>query len=145
MPDDDDKTVLMVDDDAEDCMLATEAFRESGVKAAFSCVGNVVELTNYLSEYLAARGARRLPDLILLDLNMPKKDGRAALVEIKSAPALQHIPIVILTTSQEQKDIAFTVKNGAESFITKPATFDEWVEIMRSLAEGWLERQADES
>ena len=50
-----------------------------------------------------------------------------------------------MTTSQEQKDIAFTVKNGAESFITKPATFDEWVEIMRSLAEGWLERQADES
>ncbi len=145
MPDDDDKTVLMADDDAEDCMLATEAFVESGAKAAFSCVENGVDLMNYLSGRLARRGVRGLPNLILLDLNMPKKDGRAALVEIKSEPALQHIPIIILTTSQEKKDIAFTMKNGADSFITKPATFDEWVAVMRSLAESWLEMQSGES
>ena len=76
--------------------------------------------------------------LILIDMNMSRKDGRKALVEIKSEPALQHIPIVILTSSEEQQDVDFTMKAGAESFITKPATFDEWVEMMKSLAESWL-------
>ena len=76
---------------------------------------------------------------------MPRKDGREALIEIKAEPALQHIPIVILTTSQDENDIAFTMKAGAESFITKPATFDEWVEMMKSLAESWLIRRSDES
>ena len=133
------KTVLMADDDAEDCMLAAEAFAESGAKAAFSCVLNGVELMDHLKEHSRSE-AKRLPDLILLDLNMPQKDGRQALIEIKSEPALQHIPIVILTTSEVQKDKDLTLKGGAESFITKPATFDEWVEMMKSLAESWLQR-----
>ena len=131
------KTVLMADDDAEDCWLATESFAESGATAAFSCVLDGIELMNYLTEHSRVE-AKRLPDLILLDLNMPQKDGREALIEIKSEPALQHIPIVILTTSEEQEDVDLTLKAGAESFITKPATFDEWVEMMRSLAERWL-------
>ncbi len=131
------KTVLMADDDEEDCMVAAHAFAESGAKAAFSCVENGMELTDYLSEHTRSE-AKRLPDLILLDLNMPRKDGRQALIEIKSEPALQHIRIVILTTSEAQRDIEFTMKAGAESFITKPATFDEWVEMMKSLAERWL-------
>jgi CheY-like chemotaxis protein len=87
---------------------------------------------NYLLER-ARSNPGELPQLILLDLNMPRKDGREALVEIKADPALQNIPIIILTTSQNEKDIAFTMKEGAESFITKPATFDEWVKIMKSL------------
>jgi CheY-like chemotaxis protein len=131
------KTVLMADDDPEDCWLAIESFAESGAKAAFSCVLDGIELMNYLTEHSRVE-AKRLPDLILLDLNMPQKDGREALIEIKSEPALQHIPIVILTTSEEQEDVDLTLKAGAESFITKPATFDEWVEMMRSLAERWL-------
>ena len=94
-------------------------------------------LMDYLSEYSRSE-TKRLPDLILLDLNMPRKDGRQALVEIKSDPAFQHIPIVILTTSKEQRDVDLTMKSGAESFITKPADFDDWVEMMRSLAESWL-------
>ena len=94
----------MADDDAEDCMLAAHAFAESGAKAAFSCVENGMELMDYLSEHSRSE-AKRLPDLILLDLNMPRKDGRQALIEIKSEPALQHIPIVILTTSKAQRDI----------------------------------------
>jgi len=69
---------------------------------------------------------------------MPRKDGREAIIEIKAEPALKHIPIVILTTSKEEKDVAFSLKAGATAFITKPATFDEWVEIMKSLAESWL-------
>jgi CheY-like chemotaxis protein len=131
------KKVLMADDDEEDCFLATEAFAESEAKAAFFCVKDGVELMDYLSEQ--SRSAHRLPDLILLDLNMPRKDGREALKEIKSDPVLKDIPVVILTTSREEKDIEFTKKAGAESYVTKPDTFDEWVEKMKSLAKCWLE------
>ena len=127
----------MADDDAEDCLLATEAFAESGATAAFSCVGDGVELMDYLAKR-SRSDAKSLPALILLDLNMPRKDGRKALIEIKSDPDLQHIPILILTTSSEEKDVTFSMKAGAKSFITKPADFDEWVEIMKSLAEKWL-------
>ncbi len=131
------KTVLMADDDTEDCWLATEAFAESGAKAAFSCVLDGIELMNHLKEHSRSE-AKRLPDLILLDLNMPRKNGWQALIEIKAESALQHIPIVILTSSQERADVDSTLKAGAKSFITKPATFDEWVEMMRSLADSWL-------
>lgn len=125
------KMVLMADDDADDCMLAREAFMESGAQATFSCVEDGMELMEYLSLHSG-------PSLILLDLNMPRKDGRAALVEIKSQPLLRSIPVVILTTSREQRDIDFTIRAGADSFITKPASFDKWVEMMKSLAQTWL-------
>jgi len=137
LPDSNHKTVLMADDDEEDCMLARDAFAESGAKVAFSSVADGIELIDYLSER-SRSAANRLPDLILLDMNMPRKDGRQALVEIKSEPALRHIPIVILTSADEQEDVDFTMKARAESFITKPATFDEWVEIMKSLVRSWL-------
>ena len=127
----------MVDDDTEDCWLANEAFAESGAKVAFSSVMDGIELMDYLSEHSRSE-AKRLPDLILLDLSMPLKDGLKALIEIKSDPALQHIPIVILTTSADQEEADATMKAGAESFITKPASSDDWVEMMRSLAESWL-------
>jgi CheY-like chemotaxis protein len=133
-------TVLMADDDEEDCFLAIEAFEASGAEATFSCVKDGIELIEYLTGR-SGSGANSLPDLILLDLNMPRKDGREALLEIKSEPALQKIPIVILTTSKEERDIAFTIRAGADSFITKPATFNEWVEIMKSLAGRWLSGQ----
>lgn len=133
------QAVLMADDDEEDCFLAKEAFSESGVNATFSCVQDGMELMEYLSE-LSRSEANGLPDLILLDLNMPRKDGREALLAIKADPVLQHIPVVILTTSQEEKDISFSMKAGAKSFITKPATFEEWGGIMKSLAKLWLER-----
>lgn len=127
-------SVLMADDDEEDCFLAKEAFSETGAKASFSCVEDGVELIDYLSERTRSNLAG-LPNLILLDLNMPRKDGRQALLEIKAEPALRHIPIVILTTSQEERDVSFTMNAGAHSFITKPVSFDEWVEIMQSLTE----------
>ncbi len=127
----------MADDDEEDCFLAKEAIEASGAMADFSCIEDGIELMDYLSERSRSKPGE-LPDLILLDLNMPRKDGREALLEIKAEPTLQHIPIVILTTSQEEKDVSFSMGAGANSFITKPATFDEWVEIMRSLAKRWL-------
>ena len=131
------RKVLMADDDEEDCFLAKEALSESGVKAIFSCVEDGFELIEYLSGH-SRSDQDGLPDLILLDLNMPRKDGREALMEIKSDPTLKNIPVVILTTSGEKKDIKFTMKAGANSFITKPETFNEWVEMMKSLAESWL-------
>ncbi|MGC8492990.1 MAG: response regulator [Syntrophobacteraceae bacterium] len=133
----DNKAVVMADDDADDCMLAKEAFTESGARALFFCVEDGMELLDYLAR-LCASGKNGLPALILLDLNMPRKDGRAALVEIKSQPLLKSIPIVILTTSGEQRDIEFTARAGADSFITKPESFDKWIEMMKSLAKTWL-------
>ena len=136
--------VLMADDDEEDCLLAAEAFAKSGAKADFFCVLDGIELMQRLSARYISETVE-LPDLILLDLNMPRKDGRQALLEIKADPVFQHIPIVILTTSKEEMDIAFSMKAGAESFVTKPAVFEDWVEIMKSLAGSWLVMCSDQS
>jgi CheY-like chemotaxis protein len=124
--------VVMADDDDDDCLLAKDAFEESGVEGVLLCVEDGLELLGFLSR------SDLLPALILLDLNMPRKDGRQALKEIKAIPALQNIPIVVFTTSREASDVAHTRELGANSFITKPATFTEWVEMMRTLADGWF-------
>jgi CheY-like chemotaxis protein len=131
------KYVLMADDDQEDCLLATEALSESGAQVNIAFVEDGIELIEYLLDRVQARDSR-LPGLILLDLNMPRKDGREALAEIKGEPALKDIPIVIFTTSEDARDIELTMKGGAESFLTKPDSFDEWVKIMKSLTEKWL-------
>jgi CheY-like chemotaxis protein len=130
-------TVLMADDDDDDCNLAKEAFLICCPQTAVYCVLDGMELMDYLSEHSRSESTG-LPQLILLDLNMPRKDGRQVLLEIKAIPILRDIPIVIFTTSSEEKDITFTLKSGAELFVTKPASFDEWVNIMNSLAEHWL-------
>jgi len=130
------KTVLMADDDAEDCWLATEAFGESGAKATFCCVLDGIELMEYLSEPSRSE-AKGLPSLILLDLNMPRKNGAEVMIEIRSEPALHKIPIVVLTTSNKE-DVPLAISQMADGFITKPATFDEWIAVMKSLAEQWL-------
>jgi CheY-like chemotaxis protein len=124
--------VLMADDDDDDCMLAKDAFDESGVNGALRCVENGLELMDYLFS------SNPRPVLILLDLNMPQKDGRQALKEIKAIPALQSIPIVVLTTSQEERDVFYCREMGANSFVTKPASFTEWIKIMKSLANYWI-------
>jgi CheY-like chemotaxis protein len=122
----------MADDDDDDCILAKDAFKESGANGAIHCVENGIELMDYL------HGSGRPPALILLDLNMPRKDGRQALREIKSFPALQTIPVVVLTTSREEKDVAYCREMGANSFITKPTAFSEWVKMMKSLTDRYL-------
>jgi CheY-like chemotaxis protein len=124
--------VLMADDDEDDCTLARNAFRESGARGVIRCLENGMELMDYLSH------SNPVPGLIMLDLNMPIKDGRQALKEINSTPAFRHIPVVVFTTSRENKDIAYSVEMGAQLFITKPNTFGEWVSIMKSLADRWL-------
>ena len=138
MVSEDQRTILMADDDEEDCFLAKEALEASGVMAVLSTVEDGIQMMDYLLRNSPSK-TNKLPNLILLDLNMPRKDGREALVEIKAEPTLKNIPIVILTTSQEEEDISFSMKAGADLFMTKPATFEEWVEMMKSFADRWLD------
>lgn len=132
-------TILMADDDADDRMLTAEAMRESRLGDSFRFVEDGEELMDYLTHsgaYATADAPR--PGLILLDLNMPRKDGRQALHEIKSNPELRRIPVVILTTSKAAEDVLRSYDLGANSFITKPVTFDGLVDIVRTLGHYWF-------
>lgn len=134
-------TILLADDDPDDRMLAQDALRESRLLNPLVTVDNGEQLMDYLfrrGNYSNLAGAP-LPGLILLDLNMPKKDGREALKEIKSEPSLRHIPIVILTTSKAEEDIYRTYDLGVNSFITKPVSFDSLVDLMKGLGKYWFE------
>jgi CheY-like chemotaxis protein len=134
-------TILLADDDADDRMLAREALAESRLANHLEWV----EDGQQLMDYLCRRGQWESPEkspwpgLILLDLNMPRKDGREVLREIKSDPNLRHIPIVVLTTSKAEEDIFRTYDLGVNSFITKPVTFEGLVAVMRALGRYWFE------
>ena len=129
--------ILVADDDADDRFLIKEAFEESSLANTLDFVEDGVELMDYLKSFCA--GDKVLPGLILLDLNMPKKDGREALKEIKTDPQLRTIPVVVLTTSKAEEDIFRTYDLGVNSFITKPVTFEGLVEIIQSLSNYWLQ------
>lgn len=134
-------TILMADDDEDDCMLAREALAESRLANNLYLVRDGEELMDYLyqrGKYADLNLAPR-PGLILLDLNMPKKDGREALREIKADPQLKHIPVVVLTTSKAEEDIYRSYELGANSYITKPVTFASLVEVMKTLGKYWFE------
>jgi CheY-like chemotaxis protein len=133
-------SILMADDDADDRMMVKEALEEAHLINPLHFVEDGEELLNYLyrrGRYSGPDQALR-PGLILLDLNMPKKDGREALREIKRDPKLRHIPIVVLTTSRAEEDIFRTYDLGVNSFITKPVTFAGLVEVMKSLTTYWF-------
>ena len=133
--------ILMADDDADDRMLTKEALEESRVLNDLRFVEDGEELMDYLArrgEYTDPESSPR-PGLILLDLNMPKKDGREALREIKENAEFRRIPIVVMTTSQAEEDIFRSYDLGASSFITKPVTFDRLVELMKTLGDYWVE------
>jgi CheY-like chemotaxis protein len=134
-------SILLADDDDEDLQLTLEALRESRL-------GNDMRITRdgeELMDYLQRRGKYSdpsdapTPGLILLDLNMPKKDGREALAEIKSDPTLRKIPVIVLTTSKAEEDIFRTYDLGVNSFITKPVTFAGLAEAMKVIAQYWFE------
>lgn len=134
-------TILMADDDEDDRLLAKDAFQESQVANDMYFVEDGVELLEYLrreGKYVDSALAPK-PDLILLDLNMPRKDGREALQEIKADRLLRHIPIVILTTSQAEEDILASYDFGASSFISKPVTFEGLVAVIKKLGEYWVQ------
>jgi CheY-like chemotaxis protein len=133
-------TILMADDDREDQMLARDAFDEARLTNSLRFVQDGEELLDYLyrrGQY-EAPGAAPKPGLILLDLNMPRKDGRDVLREIESDRVLRRIPIVVLTTSKAEEDILRSYELGAASFITKPVTFSGLVEVVKTIAFYWL-------
>ncbi|MCJ7702052.1 MAG: response regulator [Anaerolineales bacterium] len=133
--------ILLAEDDPDDSYLIGEALDESNLKHKLFVVENGEELLDYLynrGKYSDQEEWPR-PGLILLDLNMPRKDGREALGEIKSDPDLRRIPIVALTTSQAEEDIVSTYNWGISGYITKPMDFTTLLEVMRSLGRYWLE------
>lgn len=134
-------TILMADDDDDDCMLAREALAESRLTTELHFVKDGEELMDYLYKRgkYATPGDSPRPGLILLDLNMPRKDGREALREIKADPQLRQIPIVVLTTSRAEEDVYCSYELGANSFISKPVTFVSLVEVMKTLGKYWFE------
>jgi CheY-like chemotaxis protein len=134
-------TILLVDDDEDDLLMTQEALQESRLGNDVRTAHDGEQLMDYLLRrgmYAAAADSPK-PGLILLDLNMPKKDGREALAEIKANPDLRKIPVIVLTTSKAEEDIFRTYDLGVNSFITKPVTFSGFVEAMRVLTQYWFE------
>jgi CheY-like chemotaxis protein len=133
-------TILMADDDPDDRLLARRALEKHGLAESLRTVADGEELMDYLlrrGPYADAALSPR-PSLVLLDLNMPRKDGREALAEMKRDPALRRIPVVVLTTSRSEEEIFRSYDLGANSFVSKPVTFDGLVEVMRNLGIYWL-------
>ena len=133
--------VLIADDDPEDRMLIEDAFEESHLANPLQFVEDGEELMDYLyrRNAYAEPGTSPRPGLILLDLNMPRKDGREALEEIKIDPQLRHIPVVVMTTSKAEEDIIRSYGLGVNSFITKPVSFDGLVDVVKTLAKYWFQ------
>jgi CheY-like chemotaxis protein len=135
-------TILICDDDEDDRMLTQQALEDAHISNALRFVEDGEQLLDYLyqrGQYAGETGAAPRPGLILLDLNMPKLDGREALQRIKGDPTLVDIPIVILTTSGLDADVIRSYRLGVNSFITKPVTFSGLVEAMNVLGKYWLE------
>jgi len=134
-------TILLADDDADDRELAREALEESRLLNALHTVHDGEELIDYLQRRgrYAAEGAAPRPGLILLDLSMPRMDGREALAIIKQDPSTRQIPVVVMTTSRADEDIVRSYELGANSFIAKPVTFPALVAVMAGLGRYWFE------
>lgn len=134
-------TILLAEDDADDRLLVKEALTEGRVLNDLRSVEDGEELLDYLrrrGRYADPETSPR-PGLVLLDLNMPRKDGREALREIKGDPDLKRIPIVVMTTSKAEEDVLRSYDLGANSYITKPVTFERLVELMKVLGRYWFE------
>ena len=129
--------ILMVEDNPDDIELTVEALKDARVGNILSVVKDGEEALSYLHCRGKYQQAVR-PDLILLDLNMPKKNGRDVLREIKNDPHLKRIPVVILTTSQAEEDILNTYDLHANCYITKPVDFNQFLKVVRSIEDFWL-------
>ena len=125
--------ILMTDDDSDDRLLALLAFKKLNAAHSIDFVTHGQELIDYLSSRVDS--PRELPDLILLDLNMPKKDGRQALKEIKANPKLNQLDVIIFSTSNSEKDKKYALDLGARSFIVKPSNQDELTDIFRNICD----------
>jgi CheY-like chemotaxis protein len=126
--------VLLVEDDPGDVLLIEEAFEFNKVRNSLSIVSDGVEALEFLrNEGMHADAPR--PGLILLDLNLPRKDGREVLGEIKEDPALRSIPVVVLTTSKAEEDVLRSYDLHANAYVTKPVDFDRFIEVVRQIDE----------
>ncbi|GAB1723663.1 MAG: response regulator [Nitrospira sp. CR1.1] len=134
-------TILMADDDADDRMMTKDAFDTCRLLNDLRFVADGEELMDYLKRRgpYSDPAASPRPGLLLLDLNMPKKDGREALREIKADPLLKHLRVIILTTSKAEEDILRTYDLSATSYITKPVTFEQLVTVIKAIGQYWLE------
>jgi CheY-like chemotaxis protein len=135
-------TILMADDDEEDRDLTREALERAHLTNQVRFVGDGQELLDYLRRdgpYSEGEADAPRPGIILLDLNMPKKDGREALAELKADPDLKTIPVVVLTTSRDEEDVIRSYNLGVNSFITKPVTFGSLVDVMGAWGRYWFE------
>ena len=137
----DDIIILYAEDDPEDRMLVEDAMEESRLANRMHFVEDGEELMDYLYRRDKYTGLSNmpLPGLILLDLNMPRKDGREALEEIKADPDLRRIPIVVLTTSKAEEDILSTYDLGVSGFVVKPVTFESLVSLLKTVSKYWFE------
>lgn len=133
--------ILVADDDPDDRQMTKEAFQESLLVNDLRFVEDGEELMDYLNQRgkYAGENVAPLPGLILLDLNMPRKDGREALQEIKANPKLRAIRVVVMTTSKAEEDVLRSYDLSAASYIAKPVTFEQLVEVVRTLGKYWLE------
>jgi two-component system, chemotaxis family, response regulator Rcp1 len=129
--------VLLVEDNPSDVRLTREAMSEGKVSINLAVVTDGEQAVSYLLRQGKYQGARR-PDLILLDLNLPKKDGREVLREIKAIDSLRRIPVVVLTTSQAEEDICRSYDLQANCFITKPDNLDDFFDVIRQIEQFWL-------
>lgn len=133
--------ILMAEDDPDDQKITRKAFDRARLTHQLLFVNDGQELLDYLrrEDRYADPKTYPMPDLILLDLNMPRKDGRTALLEIRDDEKLRHLPVVAMTTSQAEQDVMETYRLGVNSYITKPVTFDELVRVVAELSAYWME------
>jgi CheY-like chemotaxis protein len=134
-------TILVADDDPDDRLMIKEALEEARLANGIEFVEDGVELMDYLHRRgnHADRSGPTVPGLLLLDLNMPRKDGREALEEIRADSNLKRLPVIVLTTSAAEEDIFRTYDLGANSFITKPVSFTDFVRTMEAVTDYWLQ------
>ncbi|HET8620607.1 MAG TPA: response regulator [Acidimicrobiales bacterium] len=129
--------VLLVEDDEGDVLMTREALDEGKVLNRLSVVGDGVQAIAYLRQEKPFSTATR-PDLVLLDLNLPRRDGRQVLAEVKTDPDLRRIPIVVLTTSEAEEDVLRSYDLHANAYVTKPVDFDRFVEVIRQIDEFFI-------
>ena len=129
--------ILLVEDNPGDVRLTQEAFKENKVHNSLSVVEDGVEAMEFLRKAGKYADVPR-PDLIMLDLNLPKKDGREVLAEIKEDPGLKRIPVVVLTTSKAEEDVIRMYNNHANCYITKPVDLEQFITVVKTIEDFWL-------
>jgi CheY-like chemotaxis protein len=136
-----DLLILIAEDDADDRYLIRTAFTEKGYSEKIEFVENGVELLHYLFQQLEEDGAeeKQFPGVILLDLNMPKKDGREVLKELKQHPILKRIPVIVFTTTKNEIEIKRCYELGANSYVVKPISFDGLLQVVENIRSYWLQ------